>query len=598
MFAGDKNGIIIIGFPDLSATDASTLAKELYQELTLGGMTADQIELKPASENAQDLGSLLFVAVRSGLGSELIELTTDPGKEFLKGAFNRAFQQTLNTLWHKLRRWSSRAKIDDSSKGVRRRTLSTLLHKLRTWDTRATVSDESGDVLFILREGNTQPTASCPAAQMPDDLKTSGMAELPAPVRALPQSDTVTGDASRSIRAASETPARTYRNAHPRIAAAAEAWRDVKNRDSIEDLKLYADQFPDTFWAKLANKRVAELEKDQANAEAKRKWAEAERAELLHMIAITFARDNLLQLWSRAPQDVAARLKSLGFVNVQSREGGESGFWLKPGESFRESIAPEMVVIPAGKVMVGSPDGEKDRDHNEGPQHQVTIRAPFALGRFSVTLEEFGAFVEETGHDMPDEMHTFENDNWELRKGRSFRNPGFEQSPRHPVVGVSWHDAVAYCQWLSKKTGKIYRLPSEAEWEYACRAGTKTPFWWGPSISTDNANYDGRSTYGGGIKGRWRKATVPVDTFKPNPWGLYQFHGNVWEWCADNWHGNYREAPEDGSVWQDREQARRVLRGGSWFNVPKDLRTATRYGFNSKDRYFYIGFRVARHLSP
>ncbi len=197
---------------------------------------------------------------------------------------------------------------------------------------------------------------------------------------------------------------------------------------------------------------------------------------------------------------------------------------------------------------------------------------------------------------MPDELYTFENDKWESRKGRSFRNPGFAQTSRHPVVGASWDDAVAYCQWLSKTTGKDYRLPGEAEWEYACRAGTQGPFWWGSAISTDDANYDGNSTYAGGKKGQYRKATVPVESFKPNPWGLYQVHGNVWEWCADNWHENYRGAPEDGSVWKGGDEGRRVLRGGSWHGDPRDLRAAARVRDSSGDRSDHAGFRVARTI--
>ncbi len=249
-------------------------------------------------------------------------------------------------------------------------------------------------------------------------------------------------------------------------------------------------------------------------------------------------------------------------------------------EWFKDhSLAPEMAIIPKGRFVMGSPAGEEERREAEGPQHQVAIKAPFALGRFAVTLAEFGAFVEATGHAIDD----------------TYKNPGFAQTPRHPVVGVSWDDATAYCQWLSKTTGKTYRLPSEAEWEYACRAGGSTPFWWGSSISTDDANYDGNYTYGSGKKGQYRKATAPVESFKPNPWGLYQMPGNVWEWCADPWHENYRGAPEDGSVWEVGD-ARRVLRGGSWSDVPQDLRAARRYGSQPVYRDYLVGFRLARTL--
>ena len=231
----------------------------------------------------------------------------------------------------------------------------------------------------------------------------------------------------------------------------------------------------------------------------------------------------------------------------------------------------------------------------EGPQHKVTIAKPFAVGRFAVTRGEFGAFVNETGYSVPDEAYTFEGGKYELRKGRSFRNPGFAQDDSHPVVCVNWDDAKAYVQWLSGKTGKDYRLLSEAEWEYACRAGTQTPFWWGSSISTEQANYDGNYTFGGGKKGEYRQRTVPVKSFQPNPWGLYQVHGNVWEWCEDCWNENYNDAPGDGSAWTTGDSGFRSLRGGSWDSDPQFLRAGARDGRNSQSyRDSYAGFRLAR----
>jgi formylglycine-generating enzyme required for sulfatase activity len=239
-----------------------------------------------------------------------------------------------------------------------------------------------------------------------------------------------------------------------------------------------------------------------------------------------------LQLGGKPQPDPAPVKSDDGRIKIDAAivHGAADGRLL-PGngksEWFKDhALGPEMAIIPKGQFVMGSPAGEEGREDSEGPQHPVAIGAPFALGRLAVTLAEFGAFVEATGHAMPDELYTFENDKWESRKGRSFRNPGFAQTPRHPVVGVNWQDASAYCQWLSKTTGKGYRLPSEAEWEYACRAGTSTPFWWGSAISTDDANYDGNYTYGGGKKGQYRKATVPVESFKPNPRGVGR-HGKL-----------------------------------------------------------------------
>ncbi|ADP72030.1 protein of unknown function DUF323 [Rhodomicrobium vannielii ATCC 17100] len=301
-----------------------------------------------------------------------------------------------------------------------------------------------------------------------------------------------------------------------------------------------------------------------------------------------------------APRDAEDGRIKVGALNVH---GAPNGRFL-PGagrtEWFKDHpLAPEMVVVPAGQFVMGSPPDEVGRpdDGREGPQHSVAIKAPFAAGRFAVTLGEFTAFVEATGHAMPDEMFTFENEKWETRKGRNFRNPGFQQTARHPVVGVNWDDATAYCAWLSKTTGKPYRLLSEAEWEYVCRAGTATPFWWGADISTAQANYDGNYTYGSGKKGEYRKRTLPVESFEANPWGLYQVHGNVWEWCADNGHGNYRGAPEDGSIWPGGDASLRVLRGGSWIGIPQYLRAAYRNRITTDNRYNLNGFRLARTLT-
>ncbi|MGO9171506.1 MAG: formylglycine-generating enzyme family protein [Rhodomicrobium sp.] len=287
---------------------------------------------------------------------------------------------------------------------------------------------------------------------------------------------------------------------------------------------------------------------------------------------------------------------------------GDPALKVRPGsgEGFRDVAAPwcpEMVVAPAGSFMMGTAPAEIDKlskeykdwaeyFNYEAPQHKVTIAKPFAVGRYAVTRGEFAAFVNETGHSVPDEAYTFEGGKYELRKGRSFRNPGFAQDDSHPVVCVNWDDAKAYALWLSGKTGKDYRLLSEGEWEYACRAGTTTPFWWGSSISTEQANYDGNYTFGGGKKGEYRKKTMPVKSFQPNPWGLYQVHGNVWEWCEDCWNENHKNAPSDGSAQTTGDCSVHVVRGGSWGNDPQDLRAAFRDG--DWDRNGSAGFRLAR----
>jgi formylglycine-generating enzyme required for sulfatase activity len=159
---------------------------------------------------------------------------------------------------------------------------------------------------------------------------------------------------------------------------------------------------------------------------------------------------------------------------------------------------------------------------------------------------------------------------------------------------VSWDDAIEFCARLSKATGREYRLPSEAEWEYACRAGTTTPFHFGETITTDLANYNGNYTYGSGSKGQYRKQTTDVGSFPANAFGLHDMHGNVWEWCQDNWHENYNGAPTDGSAWVDENanQNIMILRGGSWFNYPWFCRSAFRLDYGADGRNSIFGFRV------
>ncbi len=283
-------------------------------------------------------------------------------------------------------------------------------------------------------------------------------------------------------------------------------------------------------------------------------------------------------------------------------------------DQFRECAGcPEMVVVPEGEYMMGSREDEADRENKEGPQHRVRISHRFAVGKLKVTRDEFEKFVNETGYSTGDRCFTLEDNKPEERAGRSFRNPGFDQDGKHPVVCINWDDAKAYVAWLSKKTGKLYRLLSELEWEYVARAGTKTPFWWGSSISTDQANYDGNSTYGtsGSSTGRgqYRQKTVPADMFKANPWGLYQVHGNAFEWVEDCWNETYQYAPSDDGIrmagnWPGRTDSdvraggcsRRVRRGGAWNFGAKMLRSAYRDSRPALTRASNLGMRVARTL--
>ena len=254
---------------------------------------------------------------------------------------------------------------------------------------------------------------------------------------------------------------------------------------------------------------------------------------------------------------------------------------LRPSDSFREcDTCPEMVVVPAGSFMMGSPDDEKSRGKSEGPQHRVTFARSFAVGRFAVTFDEWDACVADGG------CNGYAPDDGGWGRGR------------RPVIYVSWDDANLYVAWLSRKTGKIYRLLSEAEREYVTRAGTTTPFWWGASISTRQANYSDDDAPGSGSKEEDPQRTLPVNSFQPNPWGLYQVHGNVSEWTQDCYHDGYAGAPSDGSAWTSGDCSHRVVRGGAWFDPPGNLRAASRGSDAATDWDGLEGFRLARTLTP
>lgn len=242
-------------------------------------------------------------------------------------------------------------------------------------------------------------------------------------------------------------------------------------------------------------------------------------------------------------------------------------------ENLGNDVVLEMVAIPGGQFLMGSPENELGRYSDESPQHTVTVQ-PFFMGKFPVTQSQWAIVAE-------------------LEKVNIHLNPEPSEfkSANRPVECVSWNDAIEFCARLSNKTGKTYRLPSEAEWEYACRAETTTPFYFGETITTELANYDGNYTYNSGPKGEYCKQTTDVRKFLPNPFGLFDMHGNIWEWCQDAWHENYNGAPADGSLWMNENDSR-LLRGGSWHNNPRNCRSANRYGRTRDVRGIVVGFRV------
>jgi formylglycine-generating enzyme required for sulfatase activity len=248
---------------------------------------------------------------------------------------------------------------------------------------------------------------------------------------------------------------------------------------------------------------------------------------------------------------------------------------LKPHTSFRECAnnCPEMIVIRAGGFTMGSPTTEQGRFDNEGPQHRVTIAKPFAVSKFDVTFADWDACVSVGGCPKA-------------------ADSGFGRDTK-PVINVSWDDAQTYVAWLSKMTGQSYRLLAEAEWEYAARAGTTTAYYWGDDIGKGNANCTGCGS-------QWdAEQTSPVGSFAANQFGLYDMAGNVFQWVQDCYHDNYDDgAPADGSAWTSGDCSGRVVRGGSWIYPPRNLRSAFRYGNSSDVRYYDLGIRVGRTLTP
>ena len=254
------------------------------------------------------------------------------------------------------------------------------------------------------------------------------------------------------------------------------------------------------------------------------------------------------------------------------------------GSTFTDCTGcPEMVVLPSGSFRMGSPSSEPKRDDYEGPQRTVRIGYKLAVGKYEVTWSQWEACVSAGACSNSGPDSEGGDEDW----GKGSR----------PVINVSWNDAQAYVKWLSWKTGHTYRLLSEAEWEYAARAGTTTPFSFGSTISTRQANYDGNYTYNGGSKGEYRKKTVAVGSFSANAWGLHDMHGNVWEWVEDWYKEGYSHAPSDGRPFTNCSNCSyRVSRGGSWGTVPGSLRSANRGGNSPSVRYSDLGFRVARTL--
>ncbi|RJG19187.1 bifunctional serine/threonine-protein kinase/formylglycine-generating enzyme family protein [Massilia cavernae] len=395
-------------------------------------------------------------------------------------------------------------------------------------------------------------------ASVAELVKALRTAALPAPAESKPEAPGF----RRLIPPACDPQAEAARVARDRGRREQEA-RERAERDSARRTRREALR------QQLRAKRAEECEKARAAQEEEQRRAQQAKAAAAY----------------RAEQERAR-------AGIAARTEADQGV-LRDRFLDRSGMGPQLVVVQAGRFLMGSPEHERRKAIEAGaqpewlaretPQRWVGIGRQFALGRFPVTVGEWRRFAVATG--------------WRPHAGADWAEPRFSQNDDHPVVGVTWGDAQNFVRWLGEQTGQHYRLPSEAEWEYACRAGTKSAFAFGDTIDTSMANYDGNYSYGGSQKGVSRHGTTPVGSFAPNGWGLYDMHGNVWEWVQDVVHDSYEGAPPDGRPWEEGgDQGRRILRGGSWLYHPRYLRSALRNGFSAVLSNDIVGFRVAREL--
>jgi formylglycine-generating enzyme required for sulfatase activity len=487
------------------------------------------------------------------------------------------------------------------------------------WSERAIHSDYVLDEARLAKERGILVPARLDASQPPIGFRTVQTEDLSA-WDAAPASPVIAGLVDAVARRAGKTPepdasdAETADHLHGRDAEA-KLWESIRTNPapSIAEYRLYLDRYPDGLFADLARLRVAALETDAAEAarRARRPAPMKLVAGATAIVVLVGGVFGLITQWPEVaevvvperadappsiegdavetepatPTDaVVPRSSVLKFLaEADDVAGGSAPDAAQPEElpdlaTFTDTLAdgspcgfcPEMVVIPAGTFTMGSPPEEEGRYDDEGPQREVRVER-FALGRNEVTFAQYDACVDAGGcAERPDD------EGW----GRGER----------PVINVSWQDAQAYVDWLGEATGELYRLPSEAEWEYAARAGTTTRFAFGDELSSSEANFARN------IGRTWEVGAGPA-----NDWGLFDVHGNVWEWVEDCWNGSYDGASfETSPLLQNNGGActRRVVRGGSWDNLPRYLRSAYRNRNGTDFWYYTFGFRVARTLTP
>jgi formylglycine-generating enzyme required for sulfatase activity len=362
-------------------------------------------------------------------------------------------------------------------------------------------------------------------------------------------------------------------------AAAPDHWQSTEATGTLPAFEDHLARFSDCAFAGPARARIAELKKVAA---------------VVSPVQPAVTPAPVQPAVGISPSDGAALLRAL-----------------EPKDVFKEcDTCPEMVVMPAGSFTMGSRASEAGRSDTEGPQHAVKITKSFAVGKFHVTVDQFTAFVTETDYNAGTKCHVFEGSSkMEEKQGRSWRNPGFAQTGAHPAVCLSWKDAKAYVAWLSRKTGKSYRLLTEAEWEYAARAGSTTKYSFGDDEKelcryVNGADQTAKSRIPEAKN--WTIApctdgyayTSPVGSLLPNAFALHDMHGNAYQWLEDCWHANFTGAPADGSARTSGDCSVRVVRGGAWWVRPSGLRSARRDWTRADNRYAFVGFRLGRTLDP
>jgi formylglycine-generating enzyme required for sulfatase activity len=384
---------------------------------------------------------------------------------------------------------------------------------------------------------------------------------------------------------AAQAEAMALRQTEQRVLAEQEAKRQAEETAQIERLRADTDA-------------RAEAERWKAEAAAAKAEAERTRAELERLarekeeLARQAREKKDLELQvdlNRSPspsQPEAPRFKGPQFMQIPATRGWlvqEGKEWRKQEEpitvrgyqeKLAEGVAITMIEIPAGEFLMGSPENEPERYSDEGPQHMVSLRSYF-LGQTPVTQAQWEVVA-----------------SWAKVEIDLKPYPSYFKGANRPVEQVSWLEAMEFCRRLSFLTGREYVLPSEAQWEYACRAGTTTPFAFGEMLTPEMANYNATYTYGFGPKGLYRKETTEVGRFPANRWGLHDMHGNVREWCCDPWHDSYSGAPADGSVWSHGGGETKLLRGGSWYGNPRGCRSAVRGRSKPVNVGDLVGFRV------